>query len=422
LPLRQPHHKGKKSIILIQNRKIEITEKQRKLEICKKKNQKAFKKRMKLRLKMFMSLQKGDLPIFEFEEVVEILQKSAKIKRKIKKIGKKSMVYLQNEEFRFKKSQVIRTFSADLNSLKIRPKSVKTSEITWKTIKESKNICKTSPNLKKSQNHQSKKTDIQFDKFTIAGKFKFPKPKLKFPIPNKKMLERLNVRLKEPPSIDKLLENPSKSGPSSSSSLRKTTVYKKRSVVIKDKQVHHLKIKLKKVLRIFNAFEANLVQIKIDQQRKNIRENLVEKNLNCSSSYKLENEISSKKISSHKAKSKSKSKILSKTQITDIKYLLRKYFLILSKKYSSVKSQFADSVAVCLILQAAIKAELPTKIFLTALRPVHKNKIIDVKTIRKSKGYQMVKQMIKDYREIDAFSREVVEASPKSSRVLIMAN
>jgi hypothetical protein len=323
---------------------------------------------MEIRLKLLMNMNRGNLPEFEYQEIIEKIEKSKIVSRKIKKLGKRKMLVMQNQEIMLKRSQEIRTLRKA--GEKLEKGGVKT-EFSWKMVNEEKRITPEMKNLPR-ENQDCKILDRKMTNFYRIGKFKFPKPRLKFPIPDKKMLLMMNRRKKKPRS-----RSSSRSEANSTSATSSHNAYKKRSVVIKDKKVHHLKLKLKKVMRLIIAFEENLTQLLIDQNS-----SPTPPPTSSSSSSKPA------KLQNFKGK-------LTKPQLQKLKQILRKNFLILSRNYSEVQSEFADNLAISMVLHASIKVELSTKLFLLAIRPANKNRNIDVRTIRKSKSYQLVKVMLK---------------------------
>ena len=168
-------------------------------------------------------------------------------------------------------------------------------------------------------------------------------------------------------AIHEIYETSTQATTTASESLKKAsekekgTSKRRRSFKHLQPSVHHFKLKLKKVMRILSAFQANLLKIK----------------------------------ATSRSQTKSSPQI-SEDHLTTIKKRLRENFVLLSKHYSEVKSQHADSLSIALALEAAIKAGLSSRAFVKSIKPVVKRRNLSVKEIRGGACYCMVKKMLRN--------------------------
>lgn len=185
-------------------------------------------------------------------------------------------------------------------------------------------------------------------------KLKYPKPKLKFPIPDKEVLRRLMLQ-----------QQKSSQGPS----LKKPPDYQtnkelvKEASIFKDSKVSQLKLKLKTIKRIINNFENNITSI-------------------CKKYAQITDE-------------NGKTFKICKEKWKKLKVENRRNFVYISHIYEQVTGIPADVVAVCLLLFSAIRVGLTGSLFVKAARNLSKTRVNNVKKLRSSDWYRVVKNVLK---------------------------
>lgn len=184
----------------------------------------------------------------------------------------------------------------------------------------------------------------------FPSKSKYPKPKLKFPIPDKAVLEKLNF-LKS-----KASSGPGKKPPD------KTSLEKNNSI-FKESKVSQLKLKVKTIKRIINNYENNITSIckeygnKMDENGKTFKI--------CKEKWRI------------------------------LKIENRRNFVFLSHNYERVVGIPADIVAVSMLLYSAIKVGISGSLFVKAARNLSKTRVQSVSQLRDSEDYQFIKEVLK---------------------------
>lgn len=213
----------------------------------------------------------------------------------------------------------------------------------------------TSSSSKKVSKIPIREKSIKID--SSQKKLKYPKPKLKFPIPDPEVLRRmillqqksiLRPSLKKPPDVKKIKETPKEANISS---------------IFKESKVSQLKLKLKTIKRIINNFESNITSI-------------------CKK-YAIVKDENGKTFKICKEKWKK------------LKVENRRNFVYISHIYEQVTGIPADVVAVCLLLFSAIRVGLTGSMFVKAARNLSKTRITNVKKLRSSDWYRVVKSVLK---------------------------
>lgn len=200
------------------------------------------------------------------------------------------------------------------------------------------------------QNNEIKAIKVDSSK----KKWKYPKPKLKFPIPDTKILKKLISQQKL-----RVSSGSSRKKPPDESTKEK----RKECSIFKASKVSQLKLKVKTIKRIINNYENNVTSI-------------------C-------------KKFGNKRDENGKTFKICKEKWKKLKIVHRRNFVYLSHNYKNVSGIPADIVAVCLLLFSAIKVGISASLFVKAARNLAKTRINNVKQLRENACYQVIKTVLK---------------------------
>ena len=161
---------------------------------------------------------------------------------------------------------------------------------------------------------------------------------------------------------------------------------KKLTVTVKIPQVHHLKIKLKKVMRNVSSFKEQL------------------------------NKFTSRQRSGSSSTCKKAKFQISESQKRILNFEIKRNFLILQKRYNELQKQNSDTIQQVLLLVQAMRAQLSQKLFAQAVKPPLQKKEVDVKKLRNQECYKNFKQMLRNFEEQKGETERTVDIVRRRGR------
>lgn len=268
-------------------------------------------------------------------------------------LGLKNSKMTSNYEMKLKAERDTRTHEPITENLKTPPKMK--IEFSTSSTSNFMNMFTNPENTNIHYHHQRTIPEKPVHIDSSEKRLKYPKPKLKFPIPDKQILMKMISKNSSRQILGSAKKPPDR-----------TTTGKRKELssdIFKGSKVSQLKLKVKTIKRIINHYENNITSI-----CKEFGENPDENGKNFN---------------------------ICKEKWKKLKVVHRRNFVYLSHNYEGVNGITSDIVAVCLLLYSAIKVGISGSLFVKAAKYLSKKRIDNVNQVRESEEYKVVKSVLK---------------------------